>query len=448
MSLWVNKSYHDKFPGLRGDILTIMKIIQQTLSNGLRVVFIHSHGFPTITSLLLLNAGSRYENAKNQGMAHFLEHMPFKGSKKYPSPFVIANLLDGIGGMSNAFTSKDYVGYWTKATLEEFPKTLDVLADVVLNPLLDEKEIEKEKGVITEEINMYEDKPDFTVSEIFETLLYPNHPLGRSSLGTKQTVNSFTRDTFTDFRKPLYFANNAVLVVAGGVTDSDKMLRTIEKEFGGWEHKKVESYEETEDQQTEPQVLLKKKNIEQAHFCLGFRAFSMEDKRKYALMILSVILGKGFSSRLFTEIREKRGLCYHIGSYTHHFTDVGYITTQAAVKKNGDEAKKAVEATLLEHYRLRDEGITDEELQKAKKMLKGRILLQLEDSFEVAYTFGKKLLLQNGMETIEELVQAYEKVTKDDVLSVAQEILVPKKLNLALVGPFEESQAFNDVLSR
>ncbi|MDO9028217.1 MAG: pitrilysin family protein, partial [Candidatus Roizmanbacteria bacterium] len=292
-----------------------------TLKNGLQVIFIDTKTFPTLTTLLLVGAGSRYENKKNNGIAHFFEHMAFKGSKKYPNSFIISSTVEGFGGIFNAFTSKDHTGYWIKATNKHFETMIDVIADMIQNPLLLEEEINREKGVIIEEINMYEDIPQKKVGEIFETLLYKGSSLGFDIAGTKETVQSFNRLTFTDYINSLYQPNNAVLVVAGGLSKKNLLsspfveyLEVIQEKFSNWKSGNKSSFIKITESQTKPQMLIKYKKTEQAHFTLGFRAFSFKDNRKYAMNLLTTILGGGMSSRLFIQVRERRGLCYYISS--------------------------------------------------------------------------------------------------------------------------------------
>lgn len=423
-----------------------MKINETTLPNGLRVIMVDTNAFPTLTTLLLVGAGSRYENENNNGIAHFLEHMFFKGSKKYPNTFIISSILEGMGGVFNAFTSKDHTGYWIKSTNEHFEKVLDVLSDMLLNPLLLEEEINREKGTIVEEINFYEDTPYRRVSEYFEELLYKGNALGYDIAGTKKTVTSFTRQTFTDYLGSLYHPKNAVLVIAGGLNmkksidaKTNNYLSIIEEKFGNWNGKISADYVKVAESQTKPQILVHYKKTEQAHFCLGFRTFSFFDKRRYALSILSTILGGGMSSRLFMQVRERKGLCYYISTGREFYHDVGNIVTQAGVTNNIEKIKEAVSTIFIEHKKVMKGDISKEELKKAKELLKGRMLLSLEDSSNVASYFGVKKILENGMETPEEVIKKLESVTEEEVRELANQIFTPKTLNFAIVGPFEEN---------
>lgn len=414
-----------------------------TLKNGLQVIFVDTKTFPTLTTLLLVGAGSRYENEINNGVAHFFEHMAFKGSKKYPNSFVISSTVEGFGGVFNAFTSKDHTGYWIKATNEHFKTMIDVIADMIQTPRLLEEEIEREKGVIKEEINMYEDIPQRKVGEIFETLLYKGSPLGFDIAGTKETVQSFNRLTFTNYINSLYHPNNAVLVVAGGLSNSSEKVRLgyleiIKEKFDNWKQGDKSSFVKIKESQTKPQMLIKYKKTEQAHFTLGFRSFSFNDDRKYALNLLSTILGGGMSSRLFIQVRERRGLCYYISSGGEFYHDCGSFVTQAGVTNNLEKVKEAVKTIMDEHNKIKTGDITQEELLKAKEMIKGRLMLSMEDSMNIALFFGTKKILQNKILTPQEIIDKIESVTTEEIVELAKNIFTPDKLNYAMIGPFRE----------
>ncbi|KKP60365.1 MAG: Processing protease [Candidatus Roizmanbacteria bacterium GW2011_GWC2_34_23] len=450
-----------------------MKPQEFTLTNGLQVIFIDTKTFPTLTTLLLVGAGSRYENERNNGIAHFFEHMAFKGSQKYPNSFVISSTVEGFGGVFNAFTSKDHTGYWIKATTEHFETMIDVISDMIQTSKLLTEEIEREKGVIREEINMYEDIPQRKVGEIFENLLYPNHPLGYDIAGTKDTVQSFNRQTFKDYIGNLYHPNNAVLVVAGGLSnqnvksrhrdfstatpprgplaivsksdvfDLSNYLKIIEEKFGSWKQNKKITFEKIKESQTRPQMLIKYKKTEQAHFTLGYRSFSFADDRKYALNLLATILGGGMSSRLFIQVRERRGLCYYISSGGEFYHDCGSFVTQAGVTNDLGKVKEAVKTVIDEHNKIKTGDIKKEELLKAKEMIKGRLMLSMEDSMNIASFFGTKKILQNKIMTPQEIIEKIEAITVKEITKLAKEVFIPKNLNFALIGPFAEKNFQN-----
>jgi len=421
-----------------------------TLINGLTVIFVDTKTFPTLTTLLLIGAGSRYENKENNGIAHFLEHMFFK---KYPTPEIVSTTIEGLGGVWNAFTSKHYTGYYIKGASEHFEKMVDILSDILLQPKFEEKEILKEKGVVIEEINMYEDQPQARVGELFENLIYVGNPLGMDVIGKKETVNNFSRQTIIDYRESLYRPNNAVLIVAGGlqqkyqklniknkkyISNIKNYLETIKKKFNEWENGRTGDFIKVTKSQIKPQTLIYNKKTEQAHFCLGFRTFGIKDKRKYVLSVLATILGGGASSRLFVEVREKRGLCYYIHTGRELYQETGYLVTQAGVVKDEDKIKQAIDAVLAEHKKIYQKGIPDKELAKAKEMIKGRMLLSMEDSFNVASFFGFRKLLEKKLISPEEAIAKIEKVSAKEVVDLAKEIFIPKRLNLSIIGPLEK----------
>ncbi len=424
-----------------------MKAQIHTLKNGLRVILIDTKAFPTLTTLLLLGAGSRYENKKNNGIAHFFEHMAFKGSKKYPNSFIISSAIESLGGIFNAFTSKDHTGYWIKATSQHFDTLTDVLSDMVLNSFLRDEEIEREKGVIVEELNLYEDTPYRKVGELFEELLYPDSPLGFDIGGTKETVKSFSRKTFTDYMVNLYHPKNAVFIIAGGMDKAKNYLELVEEKFKHWQDGKKGDFEKVVEKQNKPKLLLRYKKTEQTHFCLGFRAYSFSDERKYAASLLSVILGGGMSSRLFMEVREKRGLCYYISTGRESYHDVRNFVTHAGVTNSLDKVKEAIEVILKEHKKIVKNEATKEELNKAKEVIKGQMLLSLEDSFNVANFFGTKLILRDHIITPEEYIEKIEAVRLEDIFAAAEDMFKPEKLNLALIGPYKSENEFEKVLT-
>lgn len=421
-----------------------MKTTTHTLKNGLSIIFVDTKAFPTLTTLLLVGAGSRYETRENNGIAHFLEHMFYKGSKNYPNPEIISQIIEGMGGSWNAFTSKDYTGYYIKAASSYFSKMVDILSDLLLRSLFDPKEIEKEKGVIVEEINMYEDMPQRRISELFEGMMFAGSPLGFDIAGSRENVVSFDRSTFVNYMQSLYHPNNAVLVVAGGLEDEKKYLSLIEEKFGKWEIATTSEFIPFKDKQDKLRLNIFDKKTEQAHFCLGFPTFPQSDKRRPALRVLATILGGGASSRLFQEVREKHGLCYYIGTDTEQYKDTGVIVTQSGVAKDVNKVKLAVRATYKEHAKMAAGEIREEDFTRSKEMIKGRLLLSLEDSFHVAHFYGIRKLHEKKIETPEETIAKIDKVTKDEVAALAKELFRPERLDFAIIGPFAEKAITKD----
>jgi len=415
-----------------------MNIQSSQLSNKLSTLLIDTDSFPTLTMMVLVGAGSRYENKKNNGVAHFFEHMAFKGSKKYPSSYDISSTIEGFGGQFNAFTSKDHTGYWVKAPNEHFETVSSVLSDMILHPLMVPEEIEREKGVIVEEINMHQDVPAQKVSDVFDELIFEGHPLGFDIAGTPKTVRSFTKKTFTDYIASFYHPSNTTIVVAGGLEKSQKYTDIITEHFGTWEdHEKKEAVKFTFDQSS-PQISVKTNKGEQAHICVGYRAFAFTDPRRYPLSVLSAILGGGMSSRLFLEVRERRGLCYYISTGRDLYNDTGYIVTQAGVTPDKAKVNEAIKVIIEEHMQITEGLLSDADIERAKALLKGRLLLSLEDSHSVASLYGTRKLLYGDMPEIAEILSSIDEVSKEQIVSVAKDLFIERGMNIAVVGPIEE----------
>ncbi len=420
-----------------------------TLKNNLRVVTIDTGSFPSATCMLLVGAGSRYENKDNNGIAHFFEHMAFKGSKKYKDAFTISSTIDNLGGNFNAFTSNDYTGYYVKAPVEHFETVIDLLSDMIRTPKLSSDDIEREKGVIVEEINMGKDNPAREVFDVYEKLLYRGNPLAMPTIGYKETVTKFTKKTFSDYMSSLYKPSNIICVVAGGLSQSDKKLEYFQKiindKLGDWEDKKTVDFIPYVGTQKTPGVFIEKKKTEQVHFTLGFRTFSYFDKRRHALSVLTAILGKGMSSRLFMEVREKRGLCYYIHSYTDLYADTGSMFTHAGVRTDVKQVQEAIAAILKEHVSIKNGKVTQAELKKAKELLKGGLLLSLEDTYSVASYFGRMLLLEKEIRNPVDLIASIEAVTLSDVVELASELFIPENLNLAFIGSLSKEDVLDAI---
>jgi len=425
-----------------------------TLKNGLSVVLVDTKTFPTFTAMLLVGAGSRYENKENNGVAHFFEHMAFKGSKKYPNALLLSSIIEGLGGIFNAFTTKDHTGYWIKAPLSHFETVVDVLADMIQNPLLFPEEIEREKGVIIEEINMYEDEPQYKAWELFEELLFKNHPLGYPTTGYKETVGKFTRQTFLDYMENLYKPSNVVLVIAGGLSinqkskiknqnDTSKLknfLNIIEKKFSSWKDGQKASFLKFLDTQSSPQILIKTKKTEQAHLILGYRGLNYTHPKRYVQSVLMTILGGGMSSRLFYQVRERRGLCYYVHSGSEPFSETGYVYTRAGLTVDAKKINEAIKVIIDEHQKIATGELKDEEIKKAKEMVKGQLILSLEDSHNLASFVGRKLIFERKIVKPEEVIKKIDAINKEEIINLAKKLFVKEKLNLALLSPITEGK--------
>jgi len=422
-----------------------MNFNRKVLANGLRVLTIPMPSFESATVLVMAGAGSRYENRKNSGISHFLEHMAFKGTEKRPTAMDISSLIDGMGGEFNAFTGKETTGYYIKSAKDHVETSLDVLSDMLLNSKFDPAEIEKEKGVIIEEINLYEDMPARKIGDIYEELLYGDTPMGWDIAGSKDVIRSVARTDFLSYLAELYSASNLTVVVAGGI-DSDDALGLVAKYFDTMRQFQTKSFEPLQEAQAKPAVLVRQKQTEQIHISLGVRTIPISSPKRYPLSVLSAILGGGMSSRLFHEIREKRGLAYYVRTSSDEYADAGTLVTTAGIDPK--RVVEAVEVMISEYSKVsRGElGISDEELRKAKEFLKGHLVLDLEDSRSVSGFYAHQELLEEKIENPDEVITQIEKVTKEDLDAVGKEFFKEETLNLALIGNFPDGQKLESLL--
>ncbi len=422
---------------------------RQVLPKGLRLLTIPMPGVQSVTVMLMVGAGSRYEEKEINGLSHFLEHMAFKGTVKRPTALSISSIIDGIGGEFNAFTSKDHTGYYIKAATKHLPLLIDVLSDMLLHSKFDPQEIEKERGVIIEEINMYEDTPIRRIGDLYENLLYGDTKLGRDIAGRKEVIKRVKREDFLSYIDRFYRASNTIVAVAGGIDKIPnyklQILNLVEKYLGAWNGRKVEEIERVDDRQKEPGLLVKYKDTQQAHLCLGFRSYSLTDPRRFALSVFTSILGGGMSSRLFIEVRERRGLAYYVRSNNEQYEDVGNFVTQAGV--DTVRIEDAIKVMLEEFAKIREEKVSEEELIKAKEYVKGRFTLELEDSRNVAAFFASEELLENEVLTPEMIMKKIDAVTVEDVLEVGKDIVRQNTLNLAIIGPYKGEERFRKLVN-
>ncbi len=411
--------------------------------SGLRLISIPMEGTRTVTVLVLTGTGSKYETKEINGISHFLEHMMFKGTVKRPGNLDISRELDTIGAEYNAFTTKEWTGYYAKASSEKQDLIIDVISDIFLNSKLDERDITMEKGVIIEEINMYKDSPGRYVGDLFEQLLYGDQPAGWDIAGDKETVSKLEKKDFVNYFNTHYIAKNTIVAIAGDIKPDEikeKVAKYFENIRNGEQVKKLLVVEN----QTEPKTLVHWKETDQSHFNLGFRAYNMFDEKKYALNLLSMILGGGMSSRLFQEVRVKRGLAYYVSTDTENYTDSGIFLIRAGVdtKRTTD----AIEVVLEELRKVMKDGVTERELQEAKDHINGSIALFLEHSDNVASFYAHPILFENKVLTLEEKLDKINKVTLEDIKRVVSEIFDNNKLNLALIGPFKDPEPFKKIL--
>jgi len=413
------------------------------LDSGLRLVVIPMESTKTVTVLVMTGTGSKYETKEINGISHFLEHMMFKGTEKRSDKLDIARELDGIGAEYNAFTGKEYTGYYAKASVKKVDTVMDVIFDIFLNSKLDSKEIDTERGVIIEELNMYRDMPQRYVSDLFEKLLYGDQPAGWDIGGEKETILKLKRDEFVDYFNTHYIAPRTIVAVAGNV-DPEAIKEKVERHFKNIRKGEIFDKPAVVERQDKSEVLLHNKKTDQTHFILGVRAYDKFNEKKYPLGILSVVLGGGMSSRLFSEVRDKRGLAYYIGASGESYTDSGFFSVKAGV--NNQKTKEAIEVVVEELRKAKKEGITSQELQRAKDQIEGSMALGLEHSDAVAEIYAESLIFHNKILTPEEELDKMKKVTLGQILEVASDIFNDNKLNLALIGPFEKEEEFERLL--
>jgi predicted Zn-dependent peptidase len=409
-----------------------MKYQKLTLKSGLRVILAPMQETETATVIVMTGVGSRYETEKENGLAHFLEHMMFKGTEHRPNTFDISRELDAIGAEYNAYTAKDHTAYYAKVEAHHWETALDVVSDIFLHSKLPQEEIEREKGTILQEINMYEDMPARRVSEHFEKLLYGEQPLGREILGPKENIKSFKRADFIKYLNRGYTADNVVVGVAGKI-DPKKVKKEIEQHFAGIRTGKRPAFKKVKEVQTKPEISVYAKKTDQTHMIVGVRAYDMDHKDRFALAVLSNILGGNMSSRLFIEVRERRGLAYHVSTSVDTYHDAGYLATQCGVEHENFE--KALAVILSEYKKIARELVSAEELSRAKENIKGHFALGLEGSDDIVGYLVTQETLRHEIILPKERMKAIDKVTADDVLRVAKDIFVNKKLNLAVIGP-------------
>ena len=414
-----------------------------TLKNGLKLITVPMPQIESVAVMVAVAAGSRNEIKRVNGLFHFIEHMAFKGTKRRPRAIDIAAEVDSVGGQSNAFTDKEITAYHLKLASKHTELAFDILSDMLTNSIFKAEEIEKERGVIIEELNLYEDTPMLRVRDVFSRLLYGDNPMGWDTGGEKEGVKKIQRNDFLTFQERFYFAQNLAVVVAGDL-NQEKIRQLTQKYFGGFRKSGRKVTKEITLDQEKPRVKLVNKKTEQAHFCLGVPGVSLSHPERFTMAVLASILGGGMSSRLWHQIRGKRGLAYYVFTQPEFYTDSGFLMTQSGVRlKKIDEAIKVV---LTEFQDLANKKVSAKELNKAKEYLKGGMILALEDSMQVATRYAHQALLEKEMRTPQEAMKLINKVTAEDIQRVAKKLFQPKNLNLAIIGPYREENRFRKLL--
>ncbi len=425
------------------DTLSFMIFNKKVLKNGLRLITVPMKDTATVTVLILVETGSKYETKNISGLSHFLEHMCFKGTKKRPSAQTLSTELDSIGAEYNAFTSQEYTGYYAKAHKKHVDKILDVVSDLYQNQRFEESEIEREKGVIIEEINMYEDMPQRKVGEVLMEALYGDQPAAWSIAGTKETVSAMKREDFISYVKDHYVASATVVVVSGAYNEST-IESDVEKAFADLSTGAKKGKEKVIEAQTEAVVRLQKKPSDQTHMILVARSYPVESDKNYALNVLAGVLGKGMSSRLFQLLREKMGVCYYVRAGVDPYTDHGVFEISAGI--DTARVEEVLAAIMKELKRFTTELVPADELTKVKEYITGKTALSLESSDSFADYVGFQEIFHRPIKAPEESAEKIQAVTAEDIRAIAIELIKPGNLTLAMVSPYDKPENLKKIL--
>ncbi|MBL7156328.1 MAG: insulinase family protein [Candidatus Pacebacteria bacterium] len=415
-----------------------------TLANNLRIITVPMKNTKAVTVLVLVGAGSKCETKDVNGISHFLEHMFFKGTKKRPTFFKVNEVIDRIGGAQNAFTGKDYTGYHVTFNSKHIDLCLDWISDMLLNSRFEEKEIEKEKGVIIEEINYIMDTPIIYIQDLWEKLLYKDQPAGWLISGEKQNIIDMKKSDFLNYLNDYYSSKNTIVCVAGDI-NSKCVKEKIAQHFKSINTSDPKQKQKVIEKQNEPDVFLNFKKTDQTHMALGVRTYNLFDDRKYVLAILGKILGGMMSSRLFIEVREKHGLAYYVHTQVELNPDTGYLVTFAGIDNKNIE--KAIKIILKEYKKLCKEKVSNIELEKAKENIKGKMILKLESCSAQALFHAEQEMFKKEILTPEQIFKKIDEITANDIINTAQDIFAPEKLNLTLIGPFKNKEKFQKLLT-
>ena len=414
-----------------------------TLSNGLRLLSSNMPHTRSVSIGIFVGAGSRYEDDAHAGASHFLEHMLFKGTEKRQEPRLISSAIESVGGMLNASTDREITVYWTKVARPNFELGLDVLMDMVLHPTMPADEVERERNVILEELAMTNDQPDARVDLLIDETLWPSQAMGRDVGGSKESVMGISREMLTKYMQNQYRPNNTVIAVAGNVTHQE-VLEAVGALVEGWTPGESLGMEQVQEAPVGVRVAVENRKTDQAHVCLAFPGVSMVDDQRYPLDLLNTVLGEGMSSRLFMEVRERRGLAYAVHSGSAHYRDTGAVVVYCGVDPS--KTDEAVKAILGELNNIK-ETIPEEELANAKSFVGGRLLLRMEDTRSVmAWMGGQEILLDRVMSP-DEVVERLNQVTAEQIAEVAQKLIVPETFSLAVVGPYRSEARFRKLLA-
>jgi len=409
----------------------------KTYANKLRLITKNIPQSKSVTALVLVGAGSRYESLDINGISHFLEHMFFKGGETFKNTKEVSQAIDGIGGEFNAFTGKEYAGYYVKVGANHLDTALKVLSDMMIHAKHPKEEIEKERGVILEELNMYQDTPMYQIGWDFEKLIFGDTPLGRDTIGTKELIKSVTQKQFQEYQEKLYTPDNMVISIVGNI-DEEKIQEQIPELFPYNSTQKSLEFDEFIGYPTENKLHVIHKKTDQAHLIMGFPGSSQKDQDRWATKLLCTILGGNMSSRMFLNIREQRGLCYYIHTSSDQYSDAGTISTRAGVDVN--RIKEALTSIKHEYNEIAKHGIQPDELQRAKEYLKGKMFLRMEDTEEQAHFYARQELIAKEKMSLNQIAEKIDSVTLEDVNQVAQKFLVDKNLYTSIIGPYTKEE--------
>ncbi|HOZ53691.1 MAG TPA: pitrilysin family protein [bacterium] len=397
----------------------------------------------TATVLVMYRTGSKYEDRKTSGLSHFLEHMFFKGTEKRPNTLVLSAELDSIGAEFNAFTSKEYTGYYVKTPKNKIGVAVDVLSDMLTDSKFDSEEIEREKGVIIEEMNMYEDNPRMHIEDVFESCLYGDTPAGWDTIGFKENILGFKREDFIKYFNSQYGTKSMAIFLAGNFSEKE-IKKTLEDGFFKVPKNNYKNKVKVIEKQNKPTLKIKKKKTDQITLSLGFRAFPANHKDETALKLLSIILGGSMSSRLFIELRERRGLAYFVRASTEFYTDSGYIVVSAGVPKI--KLEESLQVILSEYQKLKEELVDPKELKRAKDLLAGKIIVGMEGTDDFTSWYGQQFITRNKFLSPEETLKNFKKVSAQDIQRVAKKLFNNNGLNLAIIGDIKDNKKISNIL--
>ena len=414
-----------------------MTYTQTELRNGLRLASCFLKGMDSVAIGVWTAAGGRYERKKQSGISHFIEHLLFKGTRTR-SGIAIKKSIEGIGGSLNGFTSEEITCFLVKILSKHAAKSIEILSDMVQRPLLKKSDVEKEKGVIAEEIKMGQDVPSCYVHEVLDRILWPGHPLGRPIIGSYETVTSFTKTKLASFRRKYYTSGN-MWVVSAGALEHGALEDEVKKGFARCARGRKGSFPKAAPiSLNKPVVALEHRDVEQVQLALGMRGYSRKDPRRFALKLLSIILGANMSSRLFQELREKQGLAYDVHTKAQGYNDVGVFTIVAGIERG--KLGRVMTLIAKELKKIREKGVGKDELIRAKEFYAGQFLMDLEDNMSHMVWLGEQVTLLGKSEAPHAILENIEKVAVKDIKKVARELFDGRGFRLAAVGPVKDEK--------